>query len=259
MTGNIISINYCPVKSLSFQSVESCNIKKDLGISMDRIFAFSRSVDQESAKLMEKNPQQRKLNNFLTLKNTPVLNKYNFIYEQNKLTLKLNDKEIISISIDNKDQRLLLSKKLIELENMIKDPIFLLQNEKFPFYDTSNSNKIFNSMSLININSIKDFEKKITQKVEFQRFRGNFYIDGIDAWEERNWIGKTISINNISFKVEKNIPRCVAINLKPKTDDNGLKLLNLLKKTYNHFDMGIYLTALNDGEIKVGNKINLNQ
>ena len=90
MTGNIISINYCPVKSLSFQSVESCNIKKDLGISMDRIFAFSRSVDQESAKLMEKNPQQRKLNNFLTLKNTPVLNKYNFIYEQNKLTLKLN-------------------------------------------------------------------------------------------------------------------------------------------------------------------------
>ena len=104
MTGNIISINYCPVKSLSFQSVESCNIKKDLGISMDRIFAFSRSVDQESAKLMEKNPQQRKLNNFLTLKNTPVLNKYNFIYEQNKLTLKLNDKEIISISIDNKDQ-----------------------------------------------------------------------------------------------------------------------------------------------------------
>ena len=52
----------------------------------------------------------------------------------------------------------------------------------------------------------------------------------MEAWEERNWIGKIIEINNISFKVEKNIPRCVAINLKPNTDDNSLDLLKSLKK-----------------------------
>ena len=33
------------------------------------------------AKLIEKNPNERKLNYFLTLKNSPVLNKYNFIYD----------------------------------------------------------------------------------------------------------------------------------------------------------------------------------
>ena len=38
----------------------------------------------------------------------------------------------------------------------------------------------------------------------------------LKPWEEREWIGKIIKINNVSFKVEKNIPRCVAINLKPK-------------------------------------------
>jgi uncharacterized protein YcbX len=62
-------------------------------------------------------------------------------------------------------------------------------------------------------------------------------------------------INGISFKVEKNIPRCVAINLKPFSDDNSLNLLQLLKKTYNHFDMGIYLTALSDGQLQVGNEV----
>ena len=101
-----------------------------------------------------------------------------------------------------------------------------------------------------------DFEKKINKKVELQRFRGNFYVDGIEAWEERNWVGKTIKINNISFKVEKNIPRCVAINLKPQTDDNSFNLLQSLKKTYNHFEMGIYLTALDDGEINIDDIIN---
>tara|TARA_Y100000588_G_scaffold172964_1_gene186816 strand:- start:890 stop:1516 length:627 start_codon:yes stop_codon:yes gene_type:complete len=207
---------------------------------------------------MEKNPNERKLNNFLTLKNSPVLNKYNFTYSNNKLTLYLNEKVIISISIDSSEEINLLSNKLIELESSLAKPIYLLSNNEFPFFDTSHSNNIFNSMSLINLNSVKDFEKKINEKVEFQRFRANFYVEGIEAWEERNWINKIIKINNISFKVEKNIPRCVAINLKPKTDDNRLNLLKSLKKTYSHFDMGVYLTALEDGKINVGNKVELN-
>ena len=254
----ISSIHYCPVKSISFQSIQSCEIKENLGIANDRIFAFSRSVDLEKAKLIEKDAKARKLNNFLTLKNSPVLNKYNFVYENNKLTLALNNENIISISADDPNERLLLSNKLMELENSLLQPISLLKNIDFPFYDTSHSNNIFNSISLINLNSIKDFEKKINERVEHQRFRANFYVDGIDAWEERNWIGKIIKINNVSFKVEKNIPRCVAINLKPKTDDNSLNLLQSLKKTYNNFDMGIYLTSLNDGKVEIGNKIEVN-
>jgi len=258
MNCRISSIHYCPVKSISFQSIESCEIKKNLGIANDRIFAFSRSVDLEKAKLIEKDAKERKLNNFLTLKNSPVLNKYNFVYENNNLTLTFNNKDIISIAADDPNERLLLSNKLMELENSLSQPISLLKNTDFPFYDTSHSNNIFNSMSLINLNSIKDFEKKINEKIQIQRFRANFYVEGIDAWEERNWIGKIITINNVSFKVEKNIPRCVAINLEPKTDDNSLNLLKSLKKTYNHFDMGVYLTSLDGGKVEIGNKIEAN-
>jgi len=253
----ISSIHYCPVKSLSFQNIQSCKIKKDLGIINDRIFAFSRGFNSDKSQLIERNPNQRKLNNFLTLKNSPVLNKYNFTYKDNKLTLTLGDKELISILVNDTKQQSLLSNKLVELESSLIKPIYLLQNNEFPFYDTTNSDKVFNSMSLINLKSIKDFEKKINEKIEFQRFRGNFYFNGIEAWEERNWIGKTIKINNVLFKVERHIPRCTAINLKPQTDYNGLNLLQSLKKTYNHFDMGIYLKSLNDGKVEVGNKIEL--
>ena len=257
MTCTIKLINYCPVKSLSFQSINSCQIKKNLGMPNDRIFAFSRGIDYEKAKTIEKNPKERKLNNFLTLKNSPVLNKYNFSYKGNKLTLILDGEEIISISADDQNEKSSLSKKLFELESTLINPIILLKNTEYPFYDTSHSNNVFNSISLINLNSIKDFENKIEEDVEFQRFRGNLYVDGISAWEERNWINKIIKINNTSFKVEKNIPRCVAINLKPKTEDNSLNLLNSLKKTYNHFDMGVYLTALDDGNMNVGDHVEL--
>ena len=251
----IKSINYCPVKSVSFQSIEKSNIKKNLGMTNDRIFAFSRGIDSNKSKLLEKDPNQRKLNNFLTLKNSPALNKYNFFYKNEKLTLTYQEKELVTISPDNEQERLLLTNKLTELESSLSKPIILLKNKDFPFYDTSHSNKIFNSMSLVNLKSVDDFQSKINQKVEFERFRANFYVEGIDAWEERNWIDKIIKINNVSFKVEKNIPRCVAINLKPKTDKT-INLLKSLKDQYNHFDMGIYLTALDDGDINVGDKVN---
>ena len=261
MSANISSINYCPVKSVSFQTIENCEIKKDIGIVNDRIFAFAKDLDQEQAKLFEKSPDDRKgkWNKVLTLKNSPVLNKYNFIFKNEKLTLTLKDKEILTIDINQLEEREALSNKISELEDSLKQPIVLMKNQKFPFFDTSISNKVnfVNSVSLINIQSIDDFRKKIDRNVESSIFRGNICIDRIEPWKEREWIGKIIKINNVSFKVEKNIPRCVAINLKPQTDDNSFNLLQSLKKTYNHFEMGIYLTALDNGEINIGNSINL--
>ena len=259
MSVEITSINYCPVKSVSFQSIEKCSIKKNIGIIGDRIFAFATGLDQDQAKLFEKSPDERKgkWNKILTLKNSPALNKYNFEFKDEKLTFIIKDKEILSIDINQLSEREALSNKISELESSLNQPIVLMKNDAFPFFDTSISKKVdfVNSVSLLNTQSINDFENKTNKKIETSIFRGNICIDGIEPWKERDWIGKTIKINNVSFKVEKNIPRCVAINLKPKTDDNSFNLLQLLKKNYNHFDMGIYLTALDDGEINTGDTI----
>ena len=262
MSATISSINYCPVKSVSFQIIKKCEIKRNIGIIGDRTFAFAKDLDLDQVKLFEKSPDERKgkWNKVLTLKNSPVLNKYNFVFKDEKLTLTLKDKEILTIDINQLSERQVLSNKITELEDSLKQPIVLMNNKEFPFFDTSISNKVdfVNSVSLLNIQSINDFQKKIDKKIETSIFRGNICIDGIEPWKEREWIGKIIKINGISFKVEKNIPRCVAINLKPKTDDNSFNLLQSLKKTYNHFEMGIYLTALDNGKIEVGNKIETN-
>ena len=71
MRAFISSINYCPVKSVSFQTLEKCEILKDVGISGDRIFAFTKDLNFNEAKLFEKNPEHRKgkWNKILTLKN----------------------------------------------------------------------------------------------------------------------------------------------------------------------------------------------
>ena len=106
MNCTISSIHYCPVKSVSFQNIELCEIKKNLGIVNDRIFAISRNVDSEKAKLIEKDANERKLNYFLTLKNSPVLNKYNFVYENNSLTLTQDNKHLNNSSLPHQSDSL---------------------------------------------------------------------------------------------------------------------------------------------------------
>ena len=261
MSATISSINYCPVKSISFQAIEKCKIKKNVGIVGDRIFAFAKGLDSNQVKLFQNNSEERKgkWNKILTLKNSPILNKYNFLFNENKLTLTSQDEKILTINVNEPTEYDLLSNKILELESTLQKPIVLMRNNDLPFFDTSISNKtvLSHSVSLLNTRSVKDFQSKINQKIEAQRFRANICIDGIEPWKEREWIGKIIKINGVSFKVERNIPRCVAINLKPTTHDNSLNLLQSLKKTYNHFEMGIYLTALDDGEINLDNKVEI--
>ena len=132
-----------------------------------------------------------------------------------------------------------------------KPPIFLLKNIVNPFFDTTPNN----SISLINLNSVKDFSKKINTEIEIERFRGNIYIDKMNPWDEMKLIGKNIKINNCNFQVLGTIPRCSATNLRPNTDNNTINLPLTLKKIYGHINMGIYLKPLNDGIINYKDEV----
>ena len=143
MSGEITSINYCPVKSVSFQPIRKCEIKKDIGIVGDRIFAFTKDLDLEQAKLFEKRPDERKgkWNKVLTLKNSPVLNKYNFIFNNEKLTLTLKDKEILTININQSNEREALSKKI--------SPVRVLTTSSVRVAPTNRSNLSFLTFKIL--------------------------------------------------------------------------------------------------------------
>ena len=254
MNCKISSLHFSPIKSLSFQSLNSCLLKKDVGIEDDRIYAFSRNLNSEEAALIEKDPNKRELINYLTLKNSPFLNRYNFNLDNENITIIKDGNEIITLP---KNDREGLSKKLLELEPKIPKPVYLLKNNQYPFFDTTHSKKISNTISLINLNSIKDFESKINKTIEFERFRGNIYVKNLEAWKERLWIGKILKINDLEFQVLSHIPRCSATNLKINSEISDINLPIQLKKTYGHMDMGIYLIPLQDGQISIEDNIEI--
>src|SRR5210317_395550 len=109
----VSSIHFSPIKSLSFQSASTAIIKKDIGFEEDRIFAFSRAIDMALAKTIEKDPSERELIHFLTLKNSPALNKYDFKYENGMISISKDDEQISIHPIEDKEA---ISKEISKLE-----------------------------------------------------------------------------------------------------------------------------------------------
>ena len=252
MSFNIKKLYFSPVKSISFTSSLSLNIKKNVGIKNDRIFSLTRKIDKKKSIIIEKNPDERNLNFFLTLRNSPFLNKYNFVIKNNILIFRLHSETIASININEEKSYNIITKKLMQLENSIKET-YLIKNDTFPFFDTTPNN----SISLINLNSIADFESKIGKSIEYSRFRGNIYVNNLKAWKEFDYIGQNLIINDCKFKITGKISRCSATNLSPHSVEADINLPQKLKQTYNHINMGIYLAPLNEGEIKINDKINI--
>ena len=250
----IKNLYFSPVKSLSFNNVVSLEIIKNIGIKNDRIFAFTNNLNFKDIELIKNDPLKREIYKFLSLKKYPELNQYNFLLEDNFLILEFENKIILKTDIDNQHEVKILCSKLEDILPNINN-INLLKDSMNPFFDTM-PNK---SISLINLNSIKDFENLSNHQVEHERFRGNIYVEDLDKWEERKLVGKVLSISDIKFKVIKEIPRCSATNIKPKTSDINLNIPFNLKKIYNHINLGIYLDPLNDGKINKGDLIKINE
>ena len=253
MNSYISNLFYSPVKSISFSNSKNLIVQKNLGIKNDRIFSFTRNIDKKKSIDLEKNPKNRNLHFFLTLRNSPFLNKYDFKFKDDQLSLILENNLINSISTKNRDNFDIISQELMSREKLIQNPIYLIYNDKFPFFDTMPDN----SISLINLSSVEHFVNKTSLKIEHERFRGNIYIKGMPPWKEFQWIGKKININNCHFLVTGKIPRCSATNLKPSAVLDDINLPLTLRKVYGHINMGVYLIPLNDGIINIDDEVGL--
>ena len=113
------------------------------------------------------------------------------------------------------------------------------------------------SISLLNLASIRALSDKLKQKLDPRRFRGNFWVDGLAPWEEFGWVGETIRIGDLRFQVEERIERCMATTANPETGRRDAETLWGLESGWGHRDMGVYLTALDDGRVKTGAEVKL--
>lgn len=110
-------------------------------------------------------------------------------------------------------------------------------------------------VSIINLASVAALEGVIGAPVDPLRFRGNFHVSGLPAWQELDLVGRELAIGDARLKVVKRIVRCAATNVDPDTAQRDMNIPKTLMQTYGHSDCGIYAEVTADGEVAVGDRM----
>jgi uncharacterized protein YcbX len=108
-------------------------------------------------------------------------------------------------------------------------------------------------VSIVNLASIRDLETRIGRRVDPRRFRANVYVEGWPAWAENGGAGR-IQLGQAQAEIYKPIVRCVATHVDPDTAEVDIDVVKALFDTYGHMFCGVYVSVIEGGEVKVGDR-----
>lgn len=107
-------------------------------------------------------------------------------------------------------------------------------------------------VSLIDLESVRDIERRIGRPVDPLRFRANIYVSGWPAWSELVVENREIALGEARVRVFKSITRCAATHVDPDTGVGDIEMVETLYREYGHMLCGLYLHVEQGGDLKLG-------
>lgn len=113
----------------------------------------------------------------------------------------------------------------------------------------------FPSISLLNLASNNVLGATLGTDLSKLRWRGNLWFDGLEPWEEFDWVGKRLRIGAAEFDIKERIKRCMATTANPDTGLRDADTLGALQGNWGHTDFGVYGVVVKTGQINLGDEI----
>ncbi len=93
------------------------------------------------------------------------------------------------------------------------------------------------------------------REVDERRFRMNVVLDGLEPWEELNWVGHTIRIGGLDFDVTGPVVRCLATHANPESGERDIDVMMMLTSVFGQAKPTMGVLAVlrgRGGELAVG-------
>lgn len=113
----------------------------------------------------------------------------------------------------------------------------------------------FPSVAILNTASNRALAEALGQDLNLHRWRGNLWLDGLEPWEEVDWIGRTLRIGEAELRVEERITRCKATTANPDTGRVDADTLGTLREIGQGQEMGLYAIVTKGGRIARGDAV----
>ncbi|MGI9481475.1 MAG: MOSC domain-containing protein [Hyphomicrobiales bacterium] len=249
---NITGIFRYPVKGLNAESLAEAAVSEGECIAGDRAWA----IEAGTGKFDTANPQHYPKVNFLMLAREERLAALDCRFDSDTgvLTILRDGKQVARGNLNEKIGRQLLEQFFAAFvpEASRGVPKFVHGG------DVSLSDAPVKLISIINLATVRDIERVAGIPIDPARFRGNIQIDGIEPWEEFEWLDKTLAVNGQPLmEVRHRIERCPATSVNLETAKRDIHMPRLLLNAFNHKDCGIYAKVTASGTIKAGDTLSV--
>lgn len=111
------------------------------------------------------------------------------------------------------------------------------------------------SVSLINLASVDAMTDAMQQEISAHRFRGNIHLADLPAWQEFDWVGKSLRIGTAELAVREPIERCRATTANPDTGQRDADTLGTLNTRFGHQNFGVNAVITQGGTIAPGDAV----
>jgi len=252
----ISALTRFPVKGLSGQILDNVLLKVGQGFPGDRQYGFARpnsGFDPDDPKPLPKTK-------FYMLARDASLALLNSEFDDSTGTLTLSKaKETSQFDITSNEGRNKASRFLQSYLSLPEEESpQLYEASPHRFTDVSvDSPEMMNAVSLINVDSVREFSETIGQDVDPRRFRGNIHLSGLSPFAELEWVGREITIGEVRLKIVQRTRRCPATEVDLETGERNIKTPKLLLKHYDHMYMGVYAEVVHGGVITLGEAVEI--
>lgn len=113
------------------------------------------------------------------------------------------------------------------------------------------------SVSFLSIASHQAVESHFGKKLTRGRWRGNFWLEGLEAWQEEDWPERQIKIGNALFEITERIIRCSATMVDTASGEKDVDMLRGLSDMRDAKTFGVYARVVTSGHVKPGDQVEL--
>lgn len=106
--------------------------------------------------------------------------------------------------------------------------------------------------SLMSLASLRALGEVMGADLDPRRFRGNFWVDDVDAWSEMEMAGREIAFGEVRLRVLEPIERCVATAANPVSGERDLNPLVPLKRLHGRPLFGMLVEVVAGGRLEAG-------
>ncbi|MFZ1725340.1 MAG: MOSC domain-containing protein [Albidovulum sp.] len=247
MTGKLTAIYRHPLKSHGREALETVALAAGREIPWDRHWA----VAHDAAKLTEGawNPCA----NFSHGSKAPGLMAINARLDEAEARLTLNHPERPDLTFrpdDPDDQTRFIDwvRPISPTDRALPARIFIVKGRSMTDTD-------YPSVSLIGLASNRALGEYMGVELSPLRWRGNFWIEHLRPFEEREWIGHEIRLGEAVLWVEEPKIRCLATTANPATGQRDADTLRALNAMFGHQEFGVYAKVIKGGNVRVGDRL----